>query len=505
MSSLRLVLGDQLHESVSSLNDVQATDDLIVLMEVKPEADYAKHHKRKLVFIFSAMRHFAENLKDKFRVKYFKLDDEDNKHSFVENIKVIIESEQLDKLILTEPAEYRLLKQFEAEFSSVDFEVEIRSDDRFFTSKKEFKEFAESQKDLRLENFYRSIRKKTGYLMEANGKPVGGKWNYDHENRSAYKFKEPIPERLSFEQDEITKEVISLVMKNFQGSFGDCEEFDEAVTHEQALKVFHYFLQNFLPLFGKYQDAMIQDNPFMFHSRISHYINIGILPVSYVCDEVIKKVGDVPLSSIEGFLRQIIGWREYIRGVYWLKMPDYLDVNYFNHSRELPEFFWNGETELNCAKSVIESTRKYAYSHHIQRLMITGNIALLMGVKPIEVHEWYLGVYDDAYEWVELPNTFGMALYADGGFLSTKPYIASGNYINKMSNFCKGCRYNVKLKVGEDACPFNYLYWNFLHENKDKLSSNRRLFMPYRNLSKKTEEELSKIQSSAKIFLESNK
>ncbi|MCM8536602.1 MAG: cryptochrome/photolyase family protein [Lentisphaeraceae bacterium] len=501
MKCLRLILGDQLHESISSLSDVDSSNDLIVMMEIKTETGYADHHKKKLIFILSAMRHFGVKLSEKFKVKYFKFGDEDNRQSFVENMRFILDDGNFDKLVVTEPGEYRLLKIFEDEFSKFDVEVEIREDDRFLTTKSEFRKFALNQKDLKMENFYRMTRKKTGYLMDEAGKPVGGKWNYDHENRSAYKFEDPIQPRLRFEADSITQDVMRLVECEFDQSIGDSKDFNEPVTTEQAIEVYEYFLENILQLFGKYQDAMIDEEPLMFHSRISHLINVGILPVKYVCDKVVKKVGSVPLSSIEGFLRQTIGWREYIRGVYWLWMPDYKESNFFSHYRKLPKFYWDAKTDMNCVRSVVQDTIKNAYSHHIQRLMITGNLALLMEVNPKEVHDWYLGVYDDAYEWVELPNTFGMALYADGGAMSTKPYVSSGNYINKMSNFCKSCSYSVKLKTGESACPFNYLYWYFLDKNKEKLSSNRRLFMPYRNLAKKTDKDLQEIHKSSERFL----
>ena len=504
MSCLRLVLGDQLSSQMSSLSDIDHANDIILLMEIKSETDYAAHHKRKLAFVFSSMRHFADKLSKNSRVKYIAYNSEENQHDFTSNLKMVINQENIRKLILTEPAEYRLLESFYNNFPTLGIPFEIREDNRFLCSKEEFAIYNSQQKSLMMENFYHYMRKKTGYLMNKSSKPIGGKWNFDHDNRSPFKNDMPIPQRPIFKPDDTTNAVIKMVEKEFEDNFGTLKSFNEAVTEEQAEEVLQYFIEHCLTYFGKYQDAMVDGEPLMFHSRISHLLNIGLLTAKYVCDEALKKIDQVPLSSIEGFIRQVIGWREYIRGVYWTNMPDYVESNFFNFHRKLPEFYWNGKCKMNCVKSVVQSTERYAYSHHIQRLMITGNLALLMGIKPQKVHEWYLAVYDDAYEWVELPNTIGMALYADGGAMSTKPYISSGNYINKMSNFCKTCSYKVKEKTGPKACPFNYLYWNFLDQERDKLSTNRRLFMPYKNLNKKKPEEMKEIRLSAKKFIDSH-
>ena len=501
MSKIILILGDQLSLGISSLRKANK-EDLIVMMELASETNYVKHHKRKMVFLFSAMRHFSKELLEHgFSVKYLKLDDSSNMQSFSKNLKQILREDKYKKVLLTEPSEYRLLELLKTELTQISCDLEILEDDRFLISKHEFKEFAGKQKNLKLENFYRYMRKKSKYLMDGD-KPQGGKWNFDHDNRSAYDAKNPIPGRPKFNPDDVTQEVIKLINSKFPERFGTTKEFYEAVTRNQALIFLKFFTEKCLKNFGKYQDAMVEKESFMFHSRISHLINCGLLTPTEVCEAVIGKINECPIASIEGFIRQIIGWREYIRGVYWLYMPEYINSNFFNNSAPLPEFYWSGECRMNCISEVINSTRKTAYSHHIQRLMITGNLALLMGLSPKEVHEWYLAVYDDAYEWVELPNTFGMALFADGGLMATKPYISSGNYINKMSNYCKNCSYNVKEKTGKSACPFNYLYWNFLEKHKDKLSNNRRLFMPYRNLDKKSNEELEQIKRNSEDFLE---
>ena len=474
------------------------------MVETKSETDKIQHHRRKIVFLFSAMRHFFNELEEQgYRGRYFKLDDPDNLHDFVDNAQEVFSEYQLDKIIVTEPSEYDLLMSLNASLSESKVPFEIREDNRFLITKDEFKSYADNSKTLKLEDFYRKMRLKTGYLIK-DGKPEGGKWNFDHENRKSYDGKVEIPKRIQHENDCITKEVLALVQKEFPKRFGKLTNFQQAVTRKQALEDLEFFTDHCLEYFGRYQDAMVKNESLLYHSRLSHLINCGLLGIREVCEKVLSKHGIAPMASIEGFIRQIIGWREYIRGIYWLKMPEYKTANYFQAKRPLPSFYWTADCKMNCMKQVIKVTEETAYSHHIQRLMVTGNFALLCEIDPIQVHEWYLAVYDDAYEWVELPNTFGMALYADGGEMSTKPYAASGNYINKMSNFCKDCSYKVKEKTGPSACPFNYLYWNFLSKNKEKLASNHRLFMPYRNLAKKSNEDLQKVHDSASKFLEEN-
>lgn len=503
MSAIRLIFGDQLSRQLSSLKGIDREQDLIVLMEVSPETEYVPHHKRKIAFLFAAMRHFATDLEEEgFKVRYFKLDDSDNRQSFLLNLKNLLKSQKYSRLILTEVGEYRLKCEIDTWQEQLGITVEEREDDRFFISVSEFEEFAKGRKQLLMEQFYHFMRNKTGYLME-NSKPVGGKWNFDHENRNSYDGSEKIPKRLRFEPDQVTKSVLELVDKKFSKNMGNLDDFTEPVTRENALNFLDYFVEKLLPHFGRYQDAMVENEHLMFHSRLSHLINCGLILPEEVCRQVLSKVGKdgYSLSGIEGFIRQVIGWREYVRGVYWTEMPDYRNLNYFNSRRPLPSFFWSGNCRMNCVSQVVKSTINHAYSHHIQRLMITGNLALLMGINPIEVHEWYLAVYDDAYEWVELPNTLGMALYADGGLMATKPYCASGNYINKMSDFCKNCSFNVKKKTGDDACPFNYLYWYFLNKNKDKLQSNSRLFFPYKSLDKMDPQKIQDITKSAEKFI----
>ena len=481
MKTLRLVLGDQLSESISSLKDYNA-DDVILMCEVWDEATYVKHHKKKIAFIFSAMRHFAQDLKNKgFNLRYTKLDDPDNAGTFKGEVKRILDQHRFDRVVVTYPGEYRVLtdmKSWEADFS---IPVEIREDDRFLCTPDEFAVWATDRKQLRMEYFYREMRKKFHILMDGD-EPAGGQWNYDSENRKPAKEGLKIPSPCINPVDEITQDVISLVSKRFSSHFGDLEPFYFSVTRVDALKVLEQFIQERLIHFGDYQDAMLQNEPWMYHSHISFYLNCGLLhPLECVsAAEKAYHQGKVPLNAAEGFIRQIIGWREYIRGLYWLKMPEYAEENFFSAKRRLPDFYWTANTKMNCLRQCVRETKQNAYAHHIQRLMVLGNFALLAGIDPRDVNEWFLIVYADAYEWVELPNVSGMILFADGGYLASKPYAAGGSYINKMSDYCQGCSYKVSQKNGPDACPFNYLYWNFMDQNRAKLSGNQRIGMAYK-------------------------
>ena len=517
MSKLVIILGDQLTTKLSALEEFKKDEDEILMMEVLDESSYVKHHKKKLVFILSAMRHFAESLtREGFKVNYIKLDSQESLKSFTETLVGLIktrhsQNQAFHKIISTEASEYRVLemqKSWTELLEKFNIIFELREDTRFLCTKEEFSDWAKGKKNLLMENFYREMRKKNNILMADNKKPLGGKWNYDHDNRESLSNKKTlnkIPERFIPEPDEITREVIELVTEKFSNYFGDIEPFYFAVTEEGARKALEVFLQEYLPNFGKYQDAMLENEAFLYHSVISQYINIGLLDPLEICklaeSEYLK--GSAPINAVEGFIRQILGWREFVRGIYWLYMPDYVNSNALEAYRQLPEFYWDpNKTEMNCLKQVIKQTKENAYSHHIQRLMITGNFALIAGINPQEVHEWYLSVYADAYEWVELPNTLGMALYADAGKLATKPYAASGSYINKMSNFCKNCKYNVKEKISSDACPFNYLYWDFIHRNASTLKNNPRLAFAYKNLESFDTDKLTAIKESSEKFMD---
>lgn len=502
MTVLRLILGDQLNQSISSLSDCDKENDIILMCEVWDEVTYVKHHKKKIAFLFSAMRHFAKELKHSgYNVHYTKLDDPENSGSFRGETERAIKLYNPSQIVTTEAAEYRVLEDIKT--WSIDFglPVDIRPDDRFLTTHAEFQSWAENRKQLRMEFFYREMRKKYHILMNGD-KPEGGEWNYDSQNRKPPKEGLKIPAPVSIEHDAITKDVLTLVSQRFPHHFGDLEPFYFAVTREQALKVLDIFIQERLHSFGEYQDAMIEGEPWMFHSHLSFYINCGLL-LPLECIQRAEKAyreNNAPLNAVEGFTRQIMGWREYIRGIYWLKMPEYAQENYLEAQHKLPDFFWSANTHMNCMRQCIQETKENAYAHHIQRLMVIGNFCLIAGIDPRYVNEWYLIVYADAYEWVELPNVSGMILFADGGILGSKPYAASGAYINRMSDYCKNCKYSPTIKNGPKACPFNYLYWDFMLRHETKLRGNPRLGMVYRNLDKMNEEKTTAIKDDSRRF-----
>ncbi len=505
ITDLVFILGDQLSPSISSLNATSRDDARILMAEVMDEASYVPHHKKKIAFLFSAMRHFAESLRaDGWRVDYVRLDDDGNSGSFTGELKRAIERHGADRVLVTEPGEWRVRQDMETWEDETGLPVEILEDDRFLCSHEEFRDWAEDRKALRMEYFYREMRRKTGLLMEGD-EPAGGKWNFDAENRKPAKASLFMPKPHCVKPDPVTEEVLTLVVDRFADNFGDLEPFWFAVTVEQAEAARDHFIAEALPDFGDYQDAMLAGEKFLYHSLLSFYINAGLLDPLETCRmaEEAWKAGDAPLNAVEGFIRQIIGWREYVRGIYWLKMPDYLDLNFFDADRPLPDFYWTGETDMACLRAAITQTKEEAYAHHIQRLMITGNFALLAGIDPKAVHEWYLAVYADAYEWVELPNTLGMSQYADGGLLGTKPYAAGGNYISKMSDYCNGCRYDVKQKTGPDACPFNSLYWDFVSRNADKLRGNPRMARVYSTWDRMKDDRKAEYLETAEDFLAS--
>ena len=502
--ALRLVLGDQLTRDLSSLADLDPATDVVLMAEVIEEVTYVRHHKRKVAFLFSAMRHFADALRSEgIQVDYVRLDDPANSGSFGGEVARAVSRHEMRQLIVTEPGEYRVLAAMRDWQDQYDIAVEIRNDDRFMCPPERFADWADGRKQLRMDFFYREMRREHDVLMDGK-EPVGGKWNYDAENRESPDLSLAVPAPLSFAPDTITKEVLALVADRCAGHFGALDDFGFAVTRAQALEVLDHFIAQRLPLFGRYQDAMIEGEPWMYHSHIGFYMNAGLLlPAEVVrAAETAWHHGHVPLNAVEGFIRQIMGWREFIRGIYWLKMPDYAEMNFLGASRALPDFYWTGATGMNCLAQSIDATRRYAYAHHIQRLMVLGNFALLAGIDPRYVNEWFLVVYADAYEWVELPNVSGMVLFADGGYLASKPYAAGGAYISRMSNYCDNCQYKVARKTGEGACPFNYLYWDFLIRNRAKLGNNARLGMIYRSLDRMAPERVAAIEADAAAFLD---
>jgi len=505
MTSIRLILWDQLSYSISSLKGYNADTDVIFMCEVDSEATYVKHHKKKIAFLLSAMRHFAKSLKQKcYKIEYTKLNTPSNTGSLKSEVRRIIHKYNFDRIIVTHPGEYRVLEDIKSLEDELNIHIEIREDDRFLCSTDEFVSWSSSRKEIRMEYFYREMRKKYKILMDGE-KPIGGQWNFDAENRKSPKKGLTITHNYIAEIDDITQEVISLVSNRFNNHFGDIEPFYFAVTRTHALKALGQFIEQRLPNFGDYQDAMIQGEPWMYHSHISFYLNCGLL-LPLECVQAAEKAyhqKKAPLNAVEGFIRQIIGWREYVRGIYWLKMPDYSNQNFLGAQGGLPDFYWTANTKMNCLRQCVLETKQNAYAHHIQRLMVLGNFALIAGIDPKEVNEWFLIVYADAYEWVELPNVSGMILFADGGYLASKPYAAGGSYINKMSDYCKNCSYKVSKKNGPDACPFNYLYWDFLDRNRKKLSGNHRIGMMYRTFERMDKEKQKAIREDSKRFLSS--
>jgi len=481
----RIILGDQLH-SLHSWFSSKEPDVTYIMMELRSETDYVKHHIQKIVAFFLSMRYFSKQLKKEgYNIIYLNLDDPNNLQSFTENIHRLALQHAFDKIEYQEPDEYRLKTEFEALSAELKIPCEEVSSEHFLTQRFEVESFFKEKKKWLMENFYRHMRTKYSILMSGT-KPLGEKWNFDHDNRKKIPKNFRIPEALCFQHS--AKEIIALIEAQNIETMGsmDGEVSTWPINRKESLDLLQYFCQYLLPSFGQYQDAMAEGQGTLFHSRISFSLNSKMLSPFEVIQAVEAEYHAdserVNLAQAEGFIRQILGWREYIRGVYWAKMPAYSTENYFNNQRSLPSWFWTGKTEMNCLKKSILQSLDTAYAHHIQRLMIIGNFALLAGIKPQEVHEWYLGIYIDAIEWVEMPNTLGMSQFSDGGFLATKPYVSSANYIQKMSNYCDGCQYSPKIKTGPKACPFNSLYWAFFIKNRDLLEGNPRIGMAYRNI-----------------------
>lgn len=500
------ILGDQLTHDIASLRNCTKDTTVVLMMEVWEEATYVKHHKQKIALILAAMRHFADELREAgWMVDYVTLDDPENSGTFTGEVTRAIERHNPEEIRIVEAGEWRLQRQFEDWAGRFACAVSILPDDRFICSRREFHEWAQNRKHLTMEHFYREMRRKTGLLMEPGGKPVGGKWNYDAENREALDGALFVPARTKFAPDGITDEVVKLVEKRFVDHFGSLARFEWPVTREQAEQAADAFFAERIEFFGPYQDAMIFGSDDLYHSMLSTSINIGLLDPLDLCRRAERAYtqGTAPLNSVEGFIRQIIGWREFVRGFYWHEMPDLAAANALHADRPLPEFFWTGETDMRCLSDCIRSTHDNAHAHHIQRLMVLGNFCLLAGINPRDVQDWYLAVYADAFEWVELPNVNAMVLYADGGRLATKPYAASGNYINKMSDYCSDCRYKVSHKTGDDACPFNALYWHFMARHRERLTRNHRIGRIYTNWDRMEEAKKHEYISSADKFLDS--
>jgi deoxyribodipyrimidine photolyase-related protein len=499
------ILGDQLSHNISSLAGLSPQNAIILMMEVWEEATYVKHHKQKIVLVLSAMRHFAAELREAgWRVDYVRLDDPANTGSFTGEVARAVARHDPGEVRVTEPGEWRVARAIEQWKTRLPCPVTILPDTRFIATHAEFRAFAAGRRHLTMEHFYRLMRRKTGLLMEGD-KPVGGIWNLDAENRQPPRAGLAVPPAPRFTPDAITREVIALVGARFADHYGALEPFGWPVTRAEALKAAEAFFRSRLPLFGPYQDAMLEGEDQLYHALLSTSLNLGLLDPLELCRRAEEeyRAGRAPLNSVEGFIRQIIGWREYVRGFYWHEMPGLAEANALAAHRPLPEFFWTGQTEMRCLADCLRTTYADAHAHHIQRLMVLGNFCLIAGILPQEVADWYLVVYADAFEWVELPNVAGMVLYADGGRLATKPYAASGNYINKMSNYCSRCRYKVTRKTGPDACPFNALYWHFMHRNRSRLESNPRIGRIYATWDRMGEARQRDYLESAEKFLDS--
>lgn len=503
---LRLILGDQLNIQHSWYSTVDQ-ETLYVLYELKQETNYVVHHIQKVVAFFSSMRSFADSLKSiGHEVIYFDIASESANNSLSDNIKKLVVEKQITKFEYQLPDEYRLDKQLINLCEELNISTERFDSEHFLTKREDLKSFFEGKKQLIMEFFYRDMRKKYDILMD-QGQPLGGQWNFDKNNRKKWKGTPTIPAPFKTAVKS-QNEIISAIQKAGIKTFGNYDEKDYLFpsNRDEALVQLEYFCKHLLVHFGDYQDAMHNEQRNLFHSRISFALNVKILNPKEVIYSVIshyhKNSDVIALSQVEGFVRQILGWREYMRGIYWREMPDYKSKNQLDNYNKLPDFYWTGTTKMNCLQKSITDSLDTAYAHHIQRLMITGNFALLIQCHPDEVDAWYLGVYADAVEWVQLPNTRGMSQWADGGIVATKPYVSSGSYIHKMSNYCETCIYDRTKRIGEDACPFNSLYWNFLDDKKTHFSKNNRMAMMLRLLDKIPALEKQEIKERALSIIE---
>jgi len=507
---LVVILGDQLDHEAAAFDGFDAKQDLVWMAEVWEESTHVPSSKQRIAVFLSAMRHFANELRHKnLPLDYTMLTApsaaaKQESHGLQAALEKAIQTHQPKAVIMTAPGDWRVLQQIREACAASQTPLDIREDRHFFSTVREFAEHAKGRKQIRLEYWYRELRTRHNILMK-DGKPEGGEWNFDHDNRESFgrEGPPPIPKPLRFKPDSITQDVINFVNQTFRNHPGQvsatAEGFGWPVTRQEALKVLKQFITERLPLFGQFQDAMWTQEPWLFHSHIASSLNLKLLSAREVvaaAEEAFHE-GGAPLAAVEGFIRQILGWREYVRGVYWMNMPEYLERNALDAQEKLPDFYWTGDTPMACMRDALEQTLQFGYAHHIQRLMVTGLYALLLGVNPKEVHAWYLSVYVDAVEWVELPNTLGMSQFADGGLMASKPYAASGKYIDRMSNYCKGCAFNPALSTGDKACPFTTLYWDFLLRHEAALSKNPRMVMQVRNLKRLDDSQRKAIQSQA--------
>ncbi len=493
LRTLVIVLGDQLDAESSAFDDFDPAHDAVWMAEVSEESTHVWSSQQRIALFLSAMRHFAQRLRTLGRpLHYTSLDAAGNRGSLAAQLSADIERLRPQRLVVTAPGDWRVLQALRGVAEACCLPLDVREDRHFFCSVREFAAHARGRKSLRLEYFYREQRVRHRVLMEGD-KPIGGEWNFDAENRDSFGAQGPgwLPKRSRFEPDELTRTVIALARERFAAHPGRLEQFAWPVTREQALEALYRFIDERLPRFGRYQDAIWPGEPWLYHAHIAAAMNLKLIHPreAVAAAEAAYHAGKAPLPSVEGFIRQILGWREYVRGIYWMQMPGYLERNALQAHEDLPAWYWTGETDMACLRDAIGQTLEHGYAHHIQRLMVTGLFALLYGVDPKQVHGWYLSVYVDAVEWVELPNTLGMSQYADGGLMASKPYAATGKYIERMSPHCAGCRYDPAQRSGEAACPYTTLYWDFLMRHEALLAKNPRMALQVKNLSRMGEEQ----------------
>lgn len=504
--NLVVILGDQLDLDSAAFDGFDPKQDKLWMAEVMAESTHVWSSKVRSVMFLSAMRHFRvalERRKD-WKVDYQELDGRGNTGSLDSELKRAIKRHRPERIVMVEAGDHRVESSLLEVADSAGVEIEVRPDRHFYASRQDFEDHAEGRKSIRLEYFYRELRRRENILVDNKGKPEGGQWNYDADNRGSFGREGPqdLPLPREFSPDEITRDVIALVERKLGDHPGDLSAFDWPVTAEEAEETLADFVTHRLAKFGQYQDAMWTNEPWLYHSRISAAMNLKLLNPRRAVDGAVAayREGTAPLAAVEGFVRQILGWREYVRGLYWWKMPDYAEGNAMNAEQPLPKFYWTGKCEMKCLSQAIGQTLEFGYAHHIQRLMVTGLYSLLLGIKPKAIHEWYLAVYVDAVEWVELPNTIGMSQFADGGLMASKPYVATGKYIQRMSNYCKGCRFDPGVAVGEKACPFTTLYWDYLDRHGDELRKNRRMQFQMKNLDRKTDEQRREVAKAAEVI-----
>ena len=504
--NLVLVLGDQLDLESSAFDGFDPAVDAVWMAEVVEESTHVWSSKPRIALFLAAMRHFAEALRRAGRrVHYTRLDDPEAQASLPAELGRALQQLRPAQLILAAPGDWRVLQALRATAAAHGLPLDLRDDRHFFATVREFAAHARGRKQLRMEYFYRAMRQQHAVLMEGD-KPAGGQWNFDADNREAFAKSGPgaVPEPVRFEPDAITREVIELVARRFSSHPGSLDDFAWPVTRPQALQALDRFIRERLPQFGRWQDALWPDKPWLWHAHLSAALNLKLLNPREVVQaaEAAWRAGAVPLASAEGFIRQILGWREYVRGIYWTQMPGYVDGNALDAREPLPAYFWTGDTDMACLRDALGQTLRDGYAHHIQRLMVIGLYALLHGVQPQQVHQWFLAVYVDAVEWVELPNTLGMSQAADGGLMASKPYIASGKYIQRMSggSLCASCRFDPAQRTGERACPYTTLYWDFLLRHEQRLAANPRTVMQVRNLARVSADERSRIQAQAQAL-----